>query len=56
MPDIFPEGEALRKAVTWLSLESKLDFKAVQAASFRFDLSPKDEAFLIRQFHSKKAP
>jgi len=54
MTNILPEGESLRRAVAWLSEEEIINFTKVQEASSRFDLSPKDEAFLIRQFLQKK--
>ena len=60
MATVMPEGEALRKAVKWIS--SRLDEtpgisaqKLVQEAVLRFDLSPKDGEFLI-QFYRKPNP
>ena len=55
MTNILPEGESLRKAVAWLSQGTGINFAKVQEASSRFDLSPKDEAFLIRQFLQNKS-
>jgi len=54
---IIPEGEALRKAIKWISeqREKEPDIKVqkwVDKASLTFDLSPKDEAFLYR-FYKK---
>ena len=46
-----PEGEALRKAVKWISAEradhpeKSLD-KLVEEAAVNFDLSPREEEFL----------
>ena len=47
-----PKGEDLRKAIRWISDSLKYEpgKKAralVMEASFKFDLSPKDEAYLM---------
>ena len=52
---IAPEGEDLRRAVKWISGEREFDpakgiQKLIEAASIKYNLSPKDEAFLIRFF------
>ncbi len=52
MATVMPEGEALRKAIKWISAElsEKSDKpvpKLVNEAVTRFDLSPKDSEFLI---------
>ena len=56
---IVPEGENVRKAVKWIS--DKRQYEAedcgpisamIEQAAKRFDLSPKDEEFLIRFFCS----
>ena len=50
---IIPEGEQLRKAVKWVSDErtehpgSPL-FTLIERACLKFDLTPKDEEFLMR--------
>jgi hypothetical protein len=54
---VMPEGEAIRKAVKWISaqLEEKPGLpaqKLVQDAVLRFDLSPKEAEFLL-QFYRK---
>ena len=54
---ILPEGEELRKAVTWISEERQTDpeaslVKLIQSACMRFDLSPKDAEFLA-QFYKE---
>ena len=55
---IQPEGEDLRKAVKWIS-EQRLDDPdqrlpaLVEAASRRYNLSPKDEMFLSRFVREK---
>ncbi len=54
---ILPEGEELRKAVTWISEERQTDpeanlAKLIQSACMKFDLSPKDAEFLA-QFYKE---
>ena len=52
---ILPEGEQLKKAIKWISVE-RLDnpgaslFKLIEEASLKFDLPPKDEEFLAHFF------
>ena len=58
MTTVMPEGEALRKAVKWISAElaeepDKSIPKLVNEAVTRFDLSPKDSEFLI-SFYKKE--
>lgn len=53
---IQPEGEAVRKAVKYISEEKLSDREAaiqllIQKASIRFDLTPKDTEFL-QQFYT----
>jgi len=56
---IQPEGEALRKAVKWVS-DCRLEtpginlMKLVDDACLRFDLSAKDSEFLIRFVKKEK--
>jgi hypothetical protein len=50
-----PEGEALRSALRWLDARVQDDPRADRArlvgeASTRFDLSPLDEEFLLRNW------
>ncbi len=50
---IQPEGEALRKAVKWISEERKFKpeinlHKLIEEACIKFNLSPKDGDFLAR--------
>ena len=54
---IQPEGEELRKAVTWISEERQTDpeaniSKLIESACMKFDLSPKDAEFLA-QFYKE---
>lgn len=56
---IMPEGEALRKAVKWISAEldgnpGKHAQQLVNEAVTRFDLSPKDAEFLISFYKQAK--
>ena len=53
MTTIMPEGEAIRRAVKWISekRQENPDTKIhmlVNEAGIRFNLSPKEEAFLLR--------
>ena len=50
---IQPEGDDLRKAVRWISERRQEDpgkrvSALVEAASIKYNLSPRDEAFLFR--------
>jgi len=52
---ILPEGESLRRALRWLGERRQEDPKAQRAkiiseASERFDLSPVEEEFLLRDW------
>ena len=54
---ILPQGEDLRKAVTWISEERQTDpeaslTKLIRSACMKFDLSPKDAEYLER-FYKK---
>jgi hypothetical protein len=60
MTTVMPEGEAIRRAVKWISasLEEHPDKAAqsfVQEAVLRFDLSPKETEFLM-EFYKKAKP
>ncbi len=46
---IEPQGEALRHALAWLAQHPPLSLARIEEACQRFNLSPKDEAFLIEQ-------
>ncbi len=47
---LIPEGEALRHAFQWLAEQGPCTPRTVEQASLRFDLTPLDEEFLLRQF------
>lgn len=53
MSTVIPQGDALKKAVVWVSEKRKAqpDFnvkKLADEACLQFDLSPKDSEFLMR--------
>jgi hypothetical protein len=52
MANIQPKGEKVRQTVRWISEERKGDEKKavsrlIQDASLKFNLSPKEEEFLV---------
>ena len=58
MATIQPKGESIRQAVKWISAELLEDEKRpisplVREASLKFNLSPKEEEYLIA-FYGKK--
>lgn len=58
MATVMPEGESIRKAIKWMSVElnehpDKPVQKLVNEAVTRFDLSPKDTEFLMN-FYRKE--
>lgn len=53
---LLPKGEALRRAVRWLSEQRRHDLAAVEEAARRFDLTPLEEAFLLEHFVERPAP
>ena len=57
---IEPQGESLRKAVKWISEERRFNPQAdlkklIENACIQFNLSPKDEDFLLRFEHKDEA-
>lgn len=61
MATIIPEGDAIRRAVKWVSAElnhdpSKSAQKLVNEAVLRFDLSPKDAEFLTAFYKKEGSP
>jgi len=57
MTTIQPKGEKVRQAVKWISEKRKEDEQAslsrlIEEGALRFNLSPKDEAFL-RSFYEQ---
>jgi len=54
---VLPKGEDLRRALTWLSEsggEKEWSFSLIEEASRRFNLSPKDEEFLIHFLRERR--
>ncbi|MBK5276335.1 MAG: hypothetical protein JJE30_14980 [Desulfuromonadales bacterium] len=59
MSTILPEGEDLRRAVKWVSMNLQENpdqpvQKLVHEAVFKFDLSPRDADFLIGFYRKAK--
>jgi hypothetical protein len=59
MGTIQPQGESLRNAVKWISEERKQNpdqnnYKLVEKACVKFNLSPKDEAYLLKALKDYK--
>lgn len=46
---LLPEHEALRRAVAWLGERGPWTPELIDEAGRRFDLSPTDEEFLLRE-------
>ena len=60
MTTIQPQGDALKKAIQWISEARKKDpevnsAKLVDQAAFQFDLTPKDSEFLLRFVRQEKS-
>ncbi|MBW2608740.1 MAG: hypothetical protein JRC68_00130 [Deltaproteobacteria bacterium] len=60
MATLQPKGEKVRQAVKWISGELKEDEnksipQLIQDAALKFNLSPKDEEFLIAFYQKNKA-
>ncbi len=60
MTTIHPQGDALKKAIQWISEARKKDpeinsAKLVDQAAFQFDLTPKDSEFLLRFVRQEKS-
>jgi len=59
MATIVPKGENVRKALKWISDcrledETKSISRLIQEAGLKYNLSPKDEAFLVNFYKEKK--
>jgi hypothetical protein len=60
MSTIVPQGEALKKAIEWVSEQRENNpgadpEKLADEAGFRFDLSPRDSQFLLRLIKDGKS-
>lgn len=58
MSPLQPKGEKLRQAITWISSERMENEKKgistlIQEAALRFNLSPKEDAFLVSFYNEK---
>lgn len=45
-----PRGEALRQAVRWLSENAPVTRNTIDEAARRFNLSPLEEEFLLKEY------
>jgi hypothetical protein len=59
MATIVPKGESIRQALKWISDNRLEDEKKsisllIQEAGLKFNLSPKDEAFLVNFYKENK--
>lgn len=52
---LLPHGEALRRAIRWLSDEGRHDARAIDEAARRFDLTPAEEDFLLGWARDRRA-
>jgi hypothetical protein len=50
---IVPKGDALRRAVAWLAEQETWTPSLIEQACQRFDVSPEDEEFLLREFRRR---
>ena len=60
MATIVPRGEKIRQALKWISDNRLYDEKKsisllIQEAGLKFNLSPKEEAFLVNFYKENKA-
>jgi len=54
---LVPEGEDLRRAVRWLSEQhQRVTRELIEEAARRFDLSPLEEEFLLREYLQRAWP
>ena len=59
MATVLPKGEKIRQAVKWISGERMEDenkkiLLLIQEASYKFNLSPKEEEFLVSFYREGK--
>lgn len=55
MAPLVPDSEALRRAVRWLADNAAWTAQGIQEACARFDVTPADEEFLLREMR-RRAP
>ena len=53
---LLPEHEGLRRAIAWLVEQGRWTPELVDEAGRRFDLSPADEEFLLREVERIRGP
>lgn len=53
MSALVPDSEALRHAVRWLADNAAWTAQGIQEACLRFDVTPADEEFLLRELHRR---
>ena len=51
---IVPRGDALRRAVAWLAGHGAWTPSLIEEACQRFDVSPEDEEFLLRELRNRR--
>lgn len=54
VPPIVPKGDALRRAITWLAQQGAWTPSLIEQACQRFDVSPEDEEFLLRELGRRR--
>ena len=54
VPPIVPAGDALRRAIAWLSEQESWTPARIEEACRLFDVSPADEEFLLREFGNRR--
>jgi len=47
---IFPDGEAVRRAILWVSEKHRYDLATIEEACRRYDLTPVEEEFMLKHF------
>jgi len=54
IPPIVPSRDSLRRAVAWLVEQGTWTASLIEQACQRFDVSPEDEEFLLRELRSRR--
>jgi len=54
---LVPNSEALRRAIAWLAEQHEREWSAtlIEEACRRFDVTPADEEFLLRELRRRRA-
>lgn len=53
---LVPRGDALRHAIAWLAERGPWTLPLIEEACERFDVSPADEEFLLREYRRTHGP